>query len=212
MHSHSLKKDVMVNHKKNVFPNQLVEKIQQGDKSAFAEIYKAHFYGLCDFSYRYIKSQAVCEELVQDLFLYIWQNRREWNPSGTVKSYLYKSIKNRSLDYLKHKRVQNEFANQQREEVEYTTVTQDNLRLHKSEDQLIKSIHLAIESLPDQRKMIFKMSREDGLTYREIAEVLEISVKTVETQMGRSLKTLREHLSKYIPGLAFLYSHFQNLI
>ena len=202
----------MVNPKKNIIPDQLVEKVQQGDKSAFTEIYKAHFYGLCNFSYHFIKSQAVCEELVQDLFLYIWQNRREWNPPGTVKSYLYKSIKNRSLDYLKHKRVQNEFENKQREEFENTTITQDTLRLHKSEDQLIKSIHNAIESLPVDRKIIFKMSREDGLTYREIAEVMEISVKTVETQMGRSLKTLREHLSKYIPGLAFLYSHFQNLI
>ncbi len=212
MQKHPFKKNVMDNLNDPFLPDELTERVQAGDRDAFARIYRTYFFDLCNFSYRYVKCKAVCEEIVQDLFLYIWKNRKEWNPDGTVRSYLYKSIKNRSLDHLKHKRVQENYASNFYEEREIRTSPQENMRLYKSEDRLKKAIHNAIESLPDQRKLIFKMSREDGLTYGEIADVMEISVKTVETQMGRSLKTLRKLLARYLPGLAVLTSNLQNLI
>jgi RNA polymerase sigma-70 factor, ECF subfamily len=191
---------------------ELIEKVQHGDKEAFSEIYETYFYDLCNFSYRFVKCRFVCQELVQDIFLYIWKNRAGWNPGGSVRSYLFKAIKNRSYDYLKHQSVEKEFAHTYRTQKEKENHHPEPLRLYKGTKRLECAIEDAIESLPEQRKIIFMMSREDGLTYREIADVLNISVKTVETQMGRSLKTLRKLLSAYLPGLIVAYASLHNMI
>lgn len=193
------------------YDSEWIRRIQSGDKEAFAELYRAYFFNLCDFAYRYIKMPSVCEELVQDLFLNIWMKREQWQPGGTIRSYLYKSIKNRALDYLKHRKVEREYLAWREMEQEWETQNskQHSLSLHHEERELAEAIENAINQLPDRRREIFTLSREDGLTYREIADVLDISVKTVETQMGRSLKTLRKLLSEYLPGLVLLYEQLQ---
>lgn len=188
---------------------ELIRKIQSGNKEAFAQLYRTHFFDLCEFAYRYVKIPSVCEELVQDLFLNIWMMKEQWEPEGSIRPYLYKSIKNGALDYLKHRKVERRYLDWRKMEQELDS-KQRSLSLHQEERELAEAIDDAIAQLPDRRQEIFLLSREDGLTYREIADVLDISVKTVETQMGRSLKTLRKLLSDYLPGLVFLYEQLQS--
>lgn len=197
----------MDNHSLN--DSELIQRIQFGDKEAFSQLYQTYFFNLCEFAYRYVKMPSVCEELVQDLFLNIWMMREQWEPEGSIRPYLYKSIKNRAFDYLKHQKVERKYLDWRKMEQELDS-RQRTLSLHQEEQELAEAIEDAIAQLPDRRQEIFLLSREDGLTYREIAEVLDISVKTVETQMGRSLKTLRKLLSEYLPGLVFLYEQLQS--
>lgn len=188
---------------------ELIQRIQSGDKEAFSQLYQTYFFNLCEFAYRYVKMPSVCEELVQDLFLNIWMMREQWKPGGSIRPYLYKSIKNGALDYLKHRKVERKYLNWRKMEQELDS-KQRTLCLHQEEHELAEAIEDAIAQLPGRRQEIFLLSREDGLTYQEIADVLDISIKTVETQMGRSLKTLRKLLSDYLPGFVFLYEQFQN--
>lgn len=185
----------------------LISRIQAGDKEAFAKLYRAYFISLCEFVHKYVDMPAVCEELVQDLFLNIWRKRDKWDPKGTPRSYLYKGARNRALDYLKHLEVERDYLEYHKieREEEWESLREESHQMMQPEtltpvsDQLlIEAVDHAIGQLPVRRKLIFLMSREDGLTYREIADVLGISVKTVETQMGRSLKTLRSLLSEHI--------------
>lgn len=206
----------MNNRSQTAHDAERIRRIQSGDKEAFEELYRDWFVSLCDFAHRYIKRPAVCEELVQDLYLSIWRNREEWNPGGSIRSYLYKGIKNRALDYIKHLHVEREYLARQNIETEseapglQSGEYPDPFTASEEEKELAMAIDNAIGQLPGRRRMIFNLSREDGLTYREIAEVLDISVKTVETQMGRSLKTLRSLLSEYLPGLVLFYEQLQN--
>jgi len=194
----------------------LVSRINNGDKKAFEKLYRTYYSDLCDFICRYIDTPAICEELVQDLFLSIWYMRESWNPKGSLRAYLFKGAKNRALDYLKHLKVERGYLKDQKINFknEYLAdYTYPSFELHSkvedSEKELAEKIEKAIDRLPDRGKLIFNLSRNDGLTFREIANVLDISVKTVETQMGRNLKKLRYYLSDYLPGLVVMHGYFQ---
>ena len=181
---------------------ELVQRIRGGEKEAFETLYRAYFVDLCEFTYRYVRLPAVCEEIVQDLFLNIWRRRDNLSPKGSIRSYLYKSARNGALDYLKHLEVQREYLKNYKleKQLEWELLKLESAAGILEEEEgveLSEAVRSAIASLPDQRRTIFLLSREDGLTYREIAEILDISVKTVETQMGRALATLRTLLAEY---------------
>lgn len=195
---------------------ELISRVQLGDRDAFAELYKKNFSSLCDFTHRYVRIPAICEELVQDLFLDIWRQRENWNPKGSVRSYLFKAARNRALDFLKHLEVERRYFRESKIERELSEIEPfDSYELYGSgesavDPRVLRAIHNAIEQLPEKRKAVFLLSKDDGLTYREIADVLDISVKTVETQMVRAFKTLRTHLSDFLPGFALLSGYLSH--
>lgn len=194
--------------------SEFINRIKAGDKKAFGELYRLYFPRLCDFVYQYVELSAVSEELVQDVFLNVWRQRHTLEPKGTLRSYLFKAVRNNALDYLKHLNVEKKYLRKYKNEreLEWESQKEKHARLIIQEissslsnrQELSDVIEEAIHQLPDRQKIIFLLSREDGLTYLEIADVLDISVKTVETQMGRSLKTLRNLLSDYLPGMILL--------
>ena len=169
------------------------KKIREGDRKSFSELYISNFNLMCDFGVSITQDEEVTRELVQDVFLSIWVNRREWQPKGTIRSYLYRAIKNRCLDYLKHKKIEKkwqEIMRNSRSENE-ATPHDDYARV-----ELESIVQKAVNKLPKKQKMVFLLSRVQGLKYREIAEVMEISEKTVENQMAHALRKLREHVNK----------------
>ncbi len=177
------------------YDQKLAERIRLGDRNAFAQLYRTYYKDLCRFAFRYVRSPDLAEEMVQDVFLNIWRRHAEWQEGVNPKSYLFRSVRNRSLDYLKHRNVELKWEHESRSnESENQTPSPDIIY---ENEELTKAVQKAIERLPDRRRTIFLLSREHELTYQEIAEVLEISIKTVETQMGRSLKMLREILSRH---------------
>ncbi len=183
----------------------LLAEIQSGNDKAFEVLYRAYYSNLCNFLYRYIDTPTICEELVQDLFMNIWMNRKTWSPKGSLSSYLYKSARNRALDYLKHLEVEERYLKSQKISTNSVGLSNqfipENILIKENQneiDELSTRVEKAITTLSPKCRMIFMLSRDDGLTYREIAEFLDISVKTVETQMGRALQKLRTKLTPFL--------------
>ena len=168
--------------------------VNGGNKEAFAQIYKMYFSGLCDFTFYMTQDADIAKELVQDTFLAIWEQRQNWSPLGSIRSYLYKAVKNRSLDFLKHQKVVRKYEKNNPHTEEGDRQQDDQL----AQQELASAIDKEIDRLPEKCRMIFIMSRQQGLTYSEIAEVQGISIKTVETQIGRALKKLREALRDFL--------------
>jgi len=175
---------------------QWVERIQGGDDRAFETMFRVYYPRLCRFVCHYVKSLEIAEEIVQDIFLAIWENRERWNPVGRVRTYLYRAAKNRALNHLKHYRIENRFRRMRLVLKEESQSTPDEALQNK---ELLAAIEQGIEALPERCRLIFTMHRQEGLTYTEIAEILDISIKTVETQMGRALKSLRNRLQSFLP-------------
>jgi RNA polymerase sigma-70 factor (ECF subfamily) len=147
---------------------------------------------LINFANRYINDIHIAENIVQDIFFKLWEKRSRLNPDSNIKSYIFTAVKNHALKYLRHydvvKRSETELKS-----ISLTVKTPEDF-LHEKE--FAQSVQNAINELPERCRLIFSMNRFDQLTYAEIASVLNISIKTVETQMGRALKFLRKHLTR----------------
>lgn len=173
-----------------------MENIRRGDKRAFEILFKKYYLSLTRFAWRYVKSKAISEDLVQELFTSLWEKREELNVNGSMRPYLYKSVRNLSLNHLKHQKVQNRYDSKWMDLKEFPEIQfEEKYR----EQQIRDAITKAVEELPTRSKMTYKLHRYDGLKYEEIAEVMGISVKTVESQMTRTLKILREQLAYLLP-------------
>jgi RNA polymerase sigma-70 factor (ECF subfamily) len=145
------------------------------------------------------------EEMVQGTFLTLWEKRETIDIHTSVKSYLYQAVHNNSLNLLKHYQVRQAHS----EHIKYHTDPGTDFNTQKVlGDELEQEIDAAIGSLPAQCQTVFRLSRFENLTYAEIAEQLNISVKTVENHMGKALKILRERLKDYLPIL--LWFLFRN--
>lgn len=184
---------------KNDFDDQFwIENIQKGDEESFECLFKKYYQPLTRFAWRYVSSKAIAEELVQELFTNLWEKRKDLDTTGSIRPYLYKSVRNLSINHLNHQEVKNRYDKQWTSQRENSEIKfHDEIR----EEQIRNAITTAIEELPPRSKITYKLHRYDGLTYAEIADVMEVSVKTVESQMTRTLKLLRERLSYLIPYL-----------
>jgi RNA polymerase sigma-70 factor (ECF subfamily) len=178
------------NHVESDWTNQ----IRAGSAEAFEHLFNRYCQVLIDFACRYLHDVPLAENMVQDVFLKIWQNRRQLDPGASIRSYLYTAVKNAALNHLRHTVVEQKSQDKIRQLSSEMPTPEDNW----NEKELNDSIQKAIASLPDKCHEIFCLSRFDGLTYAEIAEVQNISVKTVETQMGRALKFLRKQLLPFL--------------
>lgn len=167
-------------------------RIQDGDHAAFEKLFRTYAEPLCAFVEQYANSPEIAEELVQDLFFKIWKDHATWSPTVSVKSYLYTAARNLALDYLKHERVVDGWR-EETTQTGFSTLHAPDTTLHRK--QLRRTVQDAVDELPQRGQQVFKLSRQHGLTYKEIATVLDISIKTVETHMRRSFRFLRKRLS-----------------
>jgi len=177
-----------------------VNKIRSGDSAAFEALFNFYCQQLINFARRYVFDKQIAENVVQDVFVNVWQNRKNLDPSKMIKAYLFTAVKNNSLKHLRHLNIENK-------EIESTSpYIGDDERPDKKldEKELGVEVHQAIDELPEKCKEIFKMNRFENLKYAEIAKILNISIKTVETQMGRALKKLRERLKPFLTIILFV--------
>jgi RNA polymerase sigma-70 factor, ECF subfamily len=173
---------------------------ENGDKEAFEKIFKSYYKRLHGFAYSFVEQAENAEDIVQTVFLRIWTQRENWNPPGTVKQYLFTAVKNEALNNLRHEKiiidaeeeVIRSFKEFQRENEFSENIDKEEIRI---------KIENGINELPPRCRQIFLLNRRSGLTYTEIAEYLGVSINTVNTQMGRALKSLRDYLSDYLPAL-----------
>lgn len=183
----------MIDHSQDI-----VRKIKAGDEQAFEQVFRSYYAGMCGYAGRYILDKDEAEEIVQEVFFNYWNKKSHLEIVGSIEAYLYRAVRNACLNYLKHLQVRSQYALAQTKPLkgEESNYSDEVVVL-----ELQEKIDHCIAQLPTERQKIFKLSREDGLKYREIAEQLGLSVKTVETQMGKALKFLRENLSEYLPIL-----------
>lgn len=168
-----------------------------GDEQALEVIFRMYYPGLVGFARRYVKTTEIAEELVQDLFLKLWSRRGSLGEIDSVKTYLFRAARNTALNHLRRRKLEHEWL-----EKEGTTITEErSLEGDEAvtESEVTAAVRAAVDRLPPRCREVFMLSRDGGLTYAEIAKSLGISIKTVETQMGRALKALRESLKAYRP-------------
>lgn len=176
------------------------------DKVAFEKLFRSYFTPLCSFAQKFVNDADEAKDIVHNVFINLWNKRTELDMETSLKSYLFQGVHNRSLNFIRDNKKLVQFDTPQSEsELNQYLESRDHLESSEAEGR----INRALDDLPDKCKEIFLMNRFDGLKYREIAEKLDISIKTVETQMSRALKSLRERLSDMITVLIFLL--IQNL-
>ena len=162
--------------------------IQQGDVVAFNGLFDTYYVPLCHFACRYLSDLDTSRSVVQEVFIDLWVRRRKLTVDYSIKSYLYQSVKNRTIDYLRKQKESAELSASLEE------LRQAPPRDLISETELSARISQAISQLPDKCREIFLLCKFDGMKYSQIAEKLDISIKTVEMQMGIALKKLRNSL------------------
>jgi RNA polymerase sigma-70 factor, ECF subfamily len=172
--------------------------VASGDYNAFRELFTHHYRALCNYAMRVVATRETAEEVVSDVFVKLWKNREQIEVHTSFQAYIYRAVRNQALDYLKL-RVHRQNERESLDNVQWNMSHADHFSPAEelSFNEFYDHIEGCIQRLPRQCQVIFRLSREEGLRYRDIAERLDISVKTVETQMSRALKVLRERVPEH---------------
>jgi len=172
---------------------QIFEAIKNDDHVAYEMVFREYYRPMAAYAFRFLGSLPESESMVQDVFLRLWQKRSQILITSSLQNYLFRAVKNNCLNYLEHDKIKTGY--------QAMVIKNESDRSEYSEFflefGLMKKIEKAISALPEKRQEIFRLAREEGLKYREIADRLEISVKTVETQMTLALRQLRESLKEF---------------
>lgn len=169
------------------------------DLHSFEALFREMFKPLCSFALKYVKDLDEARNLVHEVFISVWDKYDTLPDDTNFRSYLFTSVRNRSLNYLRYAK-----KHLTLEKVSEHTFSEQNTSMETAE--LEKEIELAINSLPEKCRQVFELNRMEGLKYAEIAEKLGISVKTVEAQMSKALNVLREHLREFLTLIFFMFS------
>ncbi len=176
----------------------IFKQIKAGNKLAFNSLFEDHYQELCEFSFRIIGSKELSEEIVADVFANIWMKRKNITISTSLKAFLFKSTKNMTISYMRKKKTDIL-------PLDEVLAFQVNPNPEPDKDLIyqesVHSVECLLEKIPNKSRTVFKMHRIDNLKYREIAEVLEISQKTVEKHMGKALSILRNYTVETISSI-----------
>lgn len=168
----------------------------------FEQLFHDQYPSLCSYANMFLNDIPASEDIVQEVFFKFWQNRKETEIRTSVKSYLFRAVRNACLNLIDHLKVREEYGRHLKIEMPGGPATVDD---EPVVSELEEKIRLAIDALPPERRKIFILSRYEGLKYKEIAEKQGISVKTVENQMGKALAFLREQLIEYLPLVLLVF-------
>lgn len=174
----------------------LQSQLAVGDTRAFRQIFDALFSNLTKFSFSFVHSKEAATEIVDELFVQLWVKRAEIMKINDLRVYLYTATKNASLNYISKKAKQIELEPYENLQVQMTdSVSPEQIMITK---EMLQKIKEAIDSLPPRCKLIFKFVREDGLSYSEVAEILGLSIKTIDSQMVIAVARIRAKLMNVI--------------
>lgn len=185
----------------------IINSIKNGDKDAFHFIYSTLYADLCIASNRIIQDIDISEDIVQNTICKLWEKRKDLNINQNIRFYLFRAVKNSSLNYLRHKNIIIQFESEQQASDSIDTLTPEQ---EFSNTELQNKISKSIDLLPEKTKNIFKLNRFDSLTYNEIATKLNISSKTVEYQISKALKHLQNNLKDYLCIFVLFFYLYKN--
>jgi RNA polymerase sigma-70 factor, ECF subfamily len=173
-------------------PDALVARVRAGDERALETLFRSHYSPLCDFAARYVRQDALAEELVQDLFADLWARRQSWHVRGSVRAYLFAAVRNRALNLRQRQSIERDW--------EHDEAIADVRELHRppeAADEILERADLrtrldaALESLPERCRLVMHLRWREQMRHAEIASVMGISVKGVEIQLARGLRAIR---------------------
>jgi RNA polymerase sigma-70 factor (ECF subfamily) len=172
-----------------------LERLRAGDEIAFDTIFRAYYGPLVGLVQGILQERALAEEIVQDVMLELWRRRDALTVKDSLKAYLFQASRNRALNHIRHRKVE------ERAVAWMDTAATAPSTAHAAlvQQEIDASLQAALRELPDRCREVFELSRVHGLKYSEIATTLGISVKTVESQMGKALRVLRSHMSAWFP-------------
>ena len=172
----------------------LIDRIRQDDSAAFDSLFRAWYPRLVRYAETMLHERAAAEEVAQEVMLAIWKGRRQLRIAESVGGYLFRATRNRVLNELRHRKIHEKALPFLGAPAEAPADAEDRLQ----DESIQNAVRAAIAELPQRCREVFELSRVQGLRYAEIAEAMDISVKTVETQMGKALKLLREKLGPWL--------------
>lgn len=181
---------------------ELINRLHAGDEDAFEDVFSKHFGKLCLYAEHYVWEKHVAREIVENFFCDFWENCTKITIESNLSGYMFASIHNRCLKYLRHEKVKQRYIESRQYQFTDSKLLEP-LSDEFPEAQLIlneleRDIAKAIESLPGQCRKVFMLKRFNNMTYREIADKLGITVNTVKTQMTRAMQKLRSQLREYL--------------
>ena len=168
----------------------LFENIKQNDKNAFDKLFCEYYEKLTWLAFQYLKQSEDAEDVVSEFFVNLWQRRSSLPEINSPVSYLYKSVKNACLNY-KRRPAKSNTGNYEVQDDKVKTIPAET-------KELSHLLNNTINELPEQRRIIFKLIKENGLKSKEVAEILNLSERTVENQLYKALKTLSDSISRYL--------------
>jgi RNA polymerase sigma-70 factor (ECF subfamily) len=180
---------------------QIASRLVKRDEAAFEQVFITHYNILYAYAFTILKDEIQAEETVQQVFYNLWERSDRLSISGPIAAYLYRAVHNESLNFIKHQKVKEGH----RLHVAYSMKNKsDSPQGNMISKELEKKFREALDELPEQCRTVFQLSRFEDLKYKEIADKLDISVKTVENHMGKALKLLRAKLAEFLPLLFIL--------
>ncbi|GBU06920.1 DNA-directed RNA polymerase sigma-70 factor [Bacteroidales bacterium] len=177
-------------------PERLFRSIAfENDQEAFRILFETYYAPMCNYAYRYVEDKQGREDLVQDVFFHLWDKRNEIKISISFLAYLLMSVRNRCLNHIKRKGIESK-ANLM--EYQNSLHCDSNAEEIYTASELQSLIGRAIAALPEKHRTAFLLHRNHKKTYQEIADLMSVSIKSVEAYMGKALKTLRSELREYL--------------
>lgn len=182
---------------------QIIESLRNSEEQIFEQVFRYYYERLCNYACNMLNDMDEAEEIVQQTFLTIWEKRFVMNINTSFKAYIYRAVQNACLNKFKKEKVRRLYAE---DHVKVTSPVYEHTAESVIRMELEGQLQAAIESLPEQCRLVFKLNRFEEMKYAEIADHLGISVKTVENHIGKALRILREKLKDYLPQLIFILS------
>jgi RNA polymerase sigma-70 factor (family 1) len=187
------------------FNPDIIDRLKQGDPDAYASFFNTFYSPLCYFAAQLVRDRPAAEDIVKDTFIKLWQKHTDFESPQNVKAFLYITVRNASLNFLRHMAVR---ESTQKELLYLGKDKEEAVVLNAMiKTEVLKEIYGEIEKFPEKRKHIFKLAYLEGMKNEEIAAKLDISVSTVKTQKARAIMALRVHFTDSQLGtLLVLYS------
>lgn len=181
---------------------RIIDRLKRGDEETFKDIFKSYYPRLLSFSLEYVYDYESAREIVQDAMLKLWENKNKLRDDSNISAFLYKIVKNNSINLLKHRIARNNYLNYTKSrnlDYQLNLAALSNFSVdHIEFKQLTDAIETAINTLPPKCKKVFELSRFQNLTYKEIGAKLNISVKTVENHISVALRKINIQIVPYI--------------
>jgi RNA polymerase sigma-70 factor (family 1) len=187
----------------------LFQKVKENDEDAYEYLFHAFYEKLCTYAYSIVKDKTISEEVVQEVFIKLWEEKEVIQIQLSVSAYFYRAVHNRCQNYIAHNKIkQNYIAEAQQiyeQSLIFAPLSNSYPIANLLSQEIENEINMSINALPEQCRQVFLLCRFEDLSYAEASEKLGVSINTVKTQLQRAVIKLRSDLKKYMPALILLF-------